>query len=316
MDGRNIKPPRFGYNSSVCMNKPDKKDYLALIELAKAEDLGKGDITSDSVIPHDYQGCGDLVFRQAGVVCGLELVPAILQSYDKVLEWHRQANDGDFATVQQVVGRIEGPLRSLLAAERVVLNFLQRLSGIATQTARYVAEVIDSDAEICDTRKTTPGWRALEKYAVRCGGGRNHRIGLFDAVLIKDNHLAALGESDWLERLAVAVAKIQERESQPDFIEVEVDTLEQLEGVLAIEGVGRILLDNMDCSQMDRAVAMRDQRCSGRQVLLEASGGITLETVGAVGRCGVDLISVGALTHSAMSLDIALDLCDFEKTGR
>lgn len=296
------------------MNRLKKKDYCTLIEMAKSEDLGGGDVTSESVIPQDYQGCGDLVFRQAGVVCGLELVPAILQSYDTALQWDGKANDGDFATVQQVVGRIVGPLRSLLAAERVVLNFLQRLSGIATQTARYVTEVIDSDAAICDTRKTTPGWRTLEKYAVRCGGGTNHRIGLFDAVLIKDNHLAALGETNWLNSLKLAVVNIQDRKPAPDFIEVEVDTLEQLEGVLAIEGVSRILLDNMDCTQMRHAVDLRDKNCPNRPVLLEASGGITLKTVGAVGRCGVDLISVGALTHSAPSLDIALDLSGSEKT--
>jgi nicotinate-nucleotide pyrophosphorylase (carboxylating) len=285
------------------MEKPERESYLDLILKAKAEDFGGGDVTSRAVIASASQGSGFLVFREAGVVCGLALVCDILNEYG-ALAWKSDRADGEFVAAGECVGVIEGSLRSLLAAERLVLNFLGHLSGIATQTARYVAEVLDSDAQIYDTRKTTPGWRVLEKYAVRCGGGANHRMGLYDAVLIKDNHLAAMSGGDWLDKLSQAVAAARGQNPVPKFIEVEVDTLEQLQGVLAIEGVDRILLDNMDCELMRQAVALRGER----SVLLEASGGMALEKVGDVGRCGVDIISVGALTHSSPSLDIGLDL--------
>ena len=303
------------------MKKPEKNDYHDLIEKARTEDLGGGDVTGEATVPSGMVGQGEIRFRSAGVVCGLMLVEDILTVYGQTAGVARPTlcnarSDGEFVAAGECVGIIEGSLRTLLACERVVLNFLQRLSGIATQTARYVAEVVDSEAKVCDTRKTTPGWRALEKYAVRCGGGTNHRMGLYDAVLIKDNHLAALSGSDWPTKLIQAIANARGQKPVPAFIEVEVDTLEQLEQVLTLEGVDRILLDNMNCAQLCQAVALRDKMQPGdRRILLEASGGITLKTVGAVGRTGVDLISVGALTHSAASLDIALDLVSTNQAG-
>ena len=206
------------------------------------------------------------------------------------------------------MGVVSGSVRSLLAAERVMLNFLQRLSGIATMTACYAEAVRGTKAKICDTRKTTPGWRELEKYAVRCGGGFNHRHGLYDAVLIKDNHLAAWGMERLLENLQQVVEKVQRMRKKVDFIEVEVDNLEELRVVLSVTDVNMILLDNMTTEQIRSAVCLRDELCRDREILLEASGNITLDTIRAVAETGVDRISVGALTHSVRSLDIGFDL--------
>ena len=287
---------------------PFKEQYLELIKLAKAEDLGAGDVTCAVTIPAEQRGKAALVFREAGVLCGMYVAAEVLAAYDRKLRLHADAADGAKVAAGERVGVIEGPLRSLLAAERVVLNFLQRLSGIATVTAEYVGAVAEMKAKICDTRKTTPGWRALEKYAVRCGGGSNHRQGLFDAVLIKDNHLAALGADDLRDGLVEAVRRVKQYQRPVEFIEVEVDDLGQLAVVLEVEGVDMVLLDNMTVEQMREAAALRDASRVGKGMLLEASGGVGLDTVAAIAGSGVDRISVGALTHSVRNLDIGLDL--------
>jgi len=288
---------------------PRLEHYRQLIELAKAEDLGLGDVTSEVTIPASAQGSAAIVFRQDGMVCGMPVVAQVLHAYDSRLLLTEALSDGDMIRAGQSAGNIRGPLRALLAAERVVLNFLQRLSAIALLTSRYVQAVGNSRAAICDTRKTTPGWRELEKYAVRCGGGVNHRSGLYDAVLIKDNHLAAAGAGNLRQGILEALSRLQGYPRSVDFIQVEVDTLEQFDTVLTIEGIDMILLDNMTCAQLSQAVSRRDEAVvPPRQVLLEASGGITLTNVAAVARTGVDRISIGALTHAVCNLDIALDL--------
>jgi nicotinate-nucleotide pyrophosphorylase (carboxylating) len=203
--------------------------------------------------------------------------------------------------------RVRGPLRSLLSAERVILNFLQHLSGVATQTQRFVRRVEGTRASIYDTRKTVPGFRALDKYAVRAGGGRNHRTGLYDGLLIKDNHLAGVPLRDLPAFLANVVARSR-GESDARLIEVEVDTLEQLREVLKVDGIDVVLLDNMDCPRMEMAVALRDELGKKGKVELEASGGVTIETVRTIALTGVERIAVGAITHSAPALDIGLDI--------
>ena len=290
------------------MQAPNVKNYLTLIKLAIEEDLGKGDITSDVTIESDQLGCGQVVFREGGVLCGMPVVGEVLRHYNEQLGMKDTKSDGAVMSAGTVAATIEGPLRSLLAAERVLLNFLQRLSGIATKTAQFVEAIQGMRAKIYDTRKTTPGWRELEKYAVRCGGGCNHRQGLYDAVLIKDNHLANLPPGILKERLEEVIVQIHERSANPDFIEVEADTLDQLEEILQVKGVDMVLLDNMSPGKLSEAVALRDRLYPGREVELEASGGITLETVRAIAETGVDRISVGGLTHSVRSLDIGLDV--------
>jgi len=290
------------------MKVPELESYLSLIEMAKREDLGAGDVTSEATIEADRQGRGAIVFGEKGILCGMSVVEGVLRCYDKELVLEEALDDGESVAGGTVVGVAVGGVRSILAAERVALNFLGRLSGIATSTAEYVAAVKGTGVKICDTRKTTPGWRELEKYAVRCGGGVNHRYGLYDAVLIKDNHLAALGKCDLRRAVAEAVKKIGEGQREAAFIEVEVDSLEQLRLVLQVEGVDMVLLDNMTERQLREAVAIRDEMGLGGKVLLEASGGVTMSNVRQIGRTGVDRISVGALTHTVRSLNVGLDL--------
>ena len=290
------------------MEPPEIEHYQTLLELAKQEDLGRGDITSEVTIGLDESGSGKLVFREAGVLCGIPVAAEVLRHYSEHLAMKDVKSDGTYIPAGTAAATIQGPLRSLLSAERVLLNFLQRLSGIATKTAQFVEAIQGTRAKIYDTRKTTPGWRALEKYAVRCGGGCNHRQGLYDAVLIKDNHLVHQAPGNLKERLEAVIVRIQERSPRPAFIEVEADRLEQLAEVLEVKGVDMVLLDNMPPAKLSEAVRLRDQICTDREVALEASGGITLETVRAVAETGVERISVGALTHSVRSLDIGLDV--------
>ena len=297
------------------VSPPNPASYAELIELARREDLGAGDVSSELTISAEQVGSGELVVREGGVVCGLPVVAKVLACYDEGLSLEVRVDEGQEVVAGTAIAKLAGSLRSLLAAERVMLNFLQRLSGIATTTAEYVSAVEGLKVEICDTRKTTPGWRDLEKYAVRCGGGCNHRYGLYDAVLIKDNHLAALGGGDLAVRLREALQGLKGYSQKPDFVEVEVDDLEQLGQVLQVEGVDMVLLDNMTSDELCRAVAMRDEWCGGRGVdhcggrlLLEASGNVTLATVRQLAETGVDRISVGALTHTAGSLDVGFDL--------
>ena len=275
----------------------------ALIALAVAEDMGaEGDVTSRATIPADAEGLGIFVARAPGVLAGLPVVGKLAAEFGIDDGWLGYLVDGAPLAAGSRIGRLEGPMRSILAMERIALNFLQRLSGIATLTAQFVDRVAGTKAAILDTRKTTPGWRALEKYAVRCGGGRNHRMGLYDAVLIKDNHLAWLGHDP--DPIGRAIEAARRLAPGAKFLEVEVDSLDQFDRALAF-GAEIILLDNFGANDLREAVRRRD--AAGSPALLEASGGITLETVADLAASGVDRISVGALTHSAPALDIGLD---------
>jgi len=296
-------------------------DWRRLLTLALAEDLGdtsgngpRGDVTTSAVAPPEAAGRTAIVARQAGVVAGLPAVGTTLQQVDAALTFRAAAADGDRVTPGAEVGRIKGPAAAILTVERLLLNLLGHLSGIATLTRRYVDAIAGTGARIYDTRKTTPGWRRLEKYAVRCGGGYNHREALFAAVLIKDNHLALGAESEgsgvrfspaeavgrarrWLEQQHGAAGEW--------IVEIEVDTLEQLEAVLPA-GPDIVLLDNMVPPTLREAVALRDR--VRPEIELEASGGVELGVVRAIALSGVERISIGALTHSAPALDLGLDM--------
>jgi nicotinate-nucleotide pyrophosphorylase (carboxylating) len=264
--------------------------------LALDEDLGgTGDITTDWIIPHDARSEAAIVARQTGVVAGLDLAEAAFRLLDPSVRFTRTISDGGKVAAGGQIAAVAGKTRALLTAERAALNFLGRLSGIATLTASYVNAVAGTGARIASTRKTTPGLRALEKYAVRAGGGVNHRFGLYDAVLVKDNHIAAAGSlAKALERLKASVGHLVR-------IEVEVDTLDQLSEALQFP-IDAGLLDNMDVETLQKAVKLVDGR-----VVTEASGGVTLETVREIARSGVNVISVGALTHSPDNLDSSLE---------
>jgi nicotinate-nucleotide pyrophosphorylase (carboxylating) len=265
-----------------------------VVRASLAEDLGSGDVTTDATVDEAATGTAVLVTRAPGVIAGLDAVEAVFRALDPDVEVERLAEDGDVLHGAAPVVRVNGSLRAILTGERTALNLLGRLSGIATATRRYVDAVEGTGVAILDTRKTTPGLRALEKQAVAAGGGRNHRFGLDDGVLVKDNHLAATGSiRSAVERLRTVTDLA---------IEVECDTLEQLQDALAV-GADAILLDNMSLEELRRAVAVTDGRAR-----LEASGGVTLETVRAIAETGVDEISVGALTHSAPALDVSLEL--------
>lgn len=292
--------------TQISWDAETEAQWRQLVRLALAEDLGRhGDLTTLALVAPDQQGQAVVAPRQAGVLAGLRGVPLLLQEVDPRLQWTAMVEDGQAVSAGQVVGRIEGPAQGILACERILLNLVGRLSGIATLTRQYVEAVGGAGAAIYDTRKTTPGWRRLEKYAVRCGGGRNHRTGLFDAVLIKDNHLAFCRG-----RLSPAQAVHQARNylqriGRPDaLVEIEVDRLDQLEEVLPA-GPDVVLLDNMAPAELRQAVSRRN--ALNPQVALEASGGVRLETVRQIAQTGVERISVGALTHSAQSLDVGLD---------
>jgi nicotinate-nucleotide pyrophosphorylase (carboxylating) len=278
------------------------------------EELGRRfDWTTIALVPDGATGAATLVARKAGIAAGLAAVPAVLDEMDITAQWRPDVADGTQVTAGARLAQISGQARDLLTSERLLLNLVGRLSGIATLTRRYVEAVAGTGARIYDTRKTTPGLRRLEKYAVRCGGGTNHRTGLFDAVLIKDNHLAfaaaagiACSPREAVERARAFVAEMlpESPEAADMLIEVEVDTLEQLRDVLpALPDV--VLLDNMTPAVLREAVELRDR--TAPQVELEASGGVDLSTVAAVAASGVERISVGALTHSAASLDVGLD---------
>ena len=269
------------------------------VVFALAEDIGSGDVTTLAAVPETAQASAVVRAREPLVVAGLALAEAAFRELSTSVYVTRPIEDGDRVTEGKPLLQVAGPARALLSAERVALNFLQRLCGIATITAQFVEAIKGTRAQILDTRKTTPGWRRLEKYAVTCGGGRNHRIGLFDMVLIKDNHLAALRNEP---PNAIAAAVQRARAKYPGLkVEVEADTLEQVEQAVAA-GAEIVLLDNMNLVQLRRAV----QSCKDR-ALTEASGGVTLAGVRAIAETGVDFISVGALTHSARAVDIGLD---------
>lgn len=272
--------------------------FEPLIEAALREDLGRaGDVTTDAIVSPEAQAAGAIVARQAGCVAGLEVARATFQALDSGFEWSPEVEDGSTVGPGTELGRVAGRARALLTAERVALNFLGHLSGIATATRSMVLACESSRATIVCTRKTTPGLRTLEKYAVRAGGGRNHRFGLDDAVLIKDNHVALAGG------VIEAIDRARRHSGHMVKIEVEVDTLEQLKEALSSE-VDAVLLDNFSLADLRTAVAL----AAGKGVLTEASGGIDPRTVADVATTGVDLISVGWLTHSAPALDVSLEL--------
>ncbi len=287
------------------MKKLDLNRVQTLIEMAVEEDFGGGDPTSEITIADDVIAKANIVTREEIVVCGMEIVGEVLKHYDKRFKLRVLIKDGARANVANRLGVIEGPLRSMLSSERVVLNFLQRLCGISTMTWKFVSAVRGTKAKIYDTRKTIPGWRYLEKYAVRCGGGYNHRMSLGDAVMFKDNHIAQLGRNLKTE-LRKMVAEARKRKGVK-FVVVEVDHVDhQLNRILTVPGIDVILLDNMGQWQLKHAVEMRNEMC-GKKPLLEASGGVTLNNVLAIAKCGVDRIAVGAVTHSAAAADIGLD---------
>jgi nicotinate-nucleotide pyrophosphorylase (carboxylating) len=283
----------------------DVSEFATLIDLAVEEDYGRGDPTSELTVGENVQAKGHIVAREQIVVCGMEVVREVLKRYDKRLKLRVLIKDGQSAEVADRLGTIVGPLRSMLSAERVALNFLQSLSGISTMTWKFVSAVRRTKAKIYDTRKTTPGWRYAEKYAVRCGGGYNHREGLGDAVMFKDNHIAQLGRH-LVPRLKKLVVEARKRKGVK-FIVVEVDHVDnQLDRVLKVPGIDIVLLDNMGQWQLKHAVEMRNEMC-GRKPLLEASGGVNLSNVLTIAKCGIDRIAVGAITHSAVAVDIGLD---------
>lgn len=268
----------------------------AAVSAALAEDLGLvGDLTTSATVPPDARAAAAIAARKPGIVAGLAVAAAAFRALDPTVTFRGAAPDGASVAPGAIIAHVAGNARALLAAERVALNFLGRMCGVATLTRHFVDAVAETPARIADTRKTTPGLRAFEKYAVRCGGGVNHRTGLFDAILIKDNHIIAAGGLDAAIQGARAVAGHMVK------IEVEVDTLDQLDIALKYP-IDAVLLDNMTLDQLREAV----RRAQGR-VLLEASGGVTLETVRSIAETGVALISVGALTHSAPALDVGLD---------
>jgi nicotinate-nucleotide pyrophosphorylase (carboxylating) len=275
--------------------------------MAIEEDLGRGDKTSEILFKDDDKDKATIISREEIVVCGMDIAGEILKCYDERLKLTIRLNDGQPAHVGNKLGVIEGPLRPMLSSERVMLNFLQRLSGIATTTRKYVRAIQGTKARIYDTRKTMPGWRLLEKYAVRCGGGYNHRLGLYDGILIKDNHLAELGR-DFQQKLRKIIAEAKQVKGVK-FVAVEVDHVDhQLNYVLEIPDIDIVLLDNMGQWQLKHAVEMRDKMCGkNKKPLLEASGNITLSNVSAIAQCGIDRIAVGAITHSAKAVDIGLD---------
>ena len=287
------------------MKSLNLKNVSKLIDMAIEEDYGGRDPSSELMIPASLKGKAYIITREEIVVSGMNIAKEVLKRYDPKLKLKILKRDGQLAKVADRLGVIEGPIRSMLTAERVVLNFLQRLCGIATMTYKYVHAVRGTKAKIYDTRKTIPGWRELEKYAVRCGKGHNHRSSLSEAVMFKDNHIVQLSKNltPKLKKLVGEAKKIE----SVKFICVEVDHVDdQLNYVLKVPGVDVVLLDNMGQWQYKHAVEMRNKMC-GSKPLLEASGGITLNNVRQIALCGVDRISVGAITHGAVSVDIGLD---------
>jgi nicotinate-nucleotide pyrophosphorylase (carboxylating) len=283
-------------------NTIERAEAKRLLHWGLNEDIGKGDITSEAVIDPGRQSTCAIVARQPGVVAGLEILPILRDLFRHGFEFELLRDDGPVEKGDHLA-RCFGPTHTILAVERTTLNFLCRLSGIATLTARYVEAIRGTPAVICDTRKTTPGWRYLDKYAVRIGGGTNHRIGLFDAILIKDNHLADIARHE-TRPLEVAVRLARQAVRAGTIVEIEVDSLIQLDQALHAHP-DIVLLDNMTTENLSLAVEMRNQIAPN--VLLEASGGVNLQTVRSIADTGVERISVGAITHSAPILDLALD---------
>lgn len=274
----------------------NKRELQRKIEEWLHEDLGFGDITTMSTIPESERGTGILYAKEAGIVAGLPIAQQVFETVDPDLVFTAKVEEGARVESGAQIAEVSGSVRSILSGERLALNLLQRLSGIATQTNEFVRAVEGTKARVVDTRKTTPGLRFLEKYAVRVGGGHNHRFALYDAVMIKDNHIKGAGG------IAQAVAAARANIPHTMTVEVEAETLEQVQEALDA-GADIIMLDNMSNAQMAEAV-----RLIGGRAVVEASGGVNLETIGSIAKTGVDIISVGALTHSVKAFDISLDL--------
>ena len=296
-------------------------DCLKLIEMALTEDIGASnldagvDCTTDSIVPKEAAARAAFVSRADGVVCGVEIAKLAIEHFASKLKLEVEVEDGQVIKPKQTIAVMVGPAHDILTMERTCLNFMCRLSGISTLTGQYATEIKGTKACVLDTRKTTPGWRRLEKYAVACGGGENHRMGLYDAIMLKDNHLAfyrsLVEDNDDTIPTTIKIARqwIDDNASKlpngkKTILQLEVDTLEQLEIALATD-CDIILLDNMDCERLKKSVAMRDAKAP--KILLEASGGVNLKTIGEIAKTGVERISVGALTHSAVNFDIGLD---------
>ena len=278
------------------MSSLQRNQIEAVVAMALAEDAPFGDVTSQTFVPASTTATAELVAREPGVFAGAEVFEVAMTTLDDTVKVTALAADGDHFTAGQSLARVEGPARAILQAERVALNLVQRMSAIATLTATYVAAVVGTKARVVDTRKTTPGLRALERYAVRCGGGHNHRYSLSDAVMAKDNHLAVVDD------IGAAIRRARAELPHTMHIEVEIDRLDQLAAVLEA-GPDTIMLDNFSLDDLAEGV----RRIDGRAIV-EASGGITLDTIRAIAETGVDVISVGALTHSVAALDLGLDI--------
>ncbi|NQU17261.1 MAG: carboxylating nicotinate-nucleotide diphosphorylase [Candidatus Saganbacteria bacterium] len=272
------------------MNKSIKN----LIKMALAEDVGGGDITTNAVIPQKTRAEAKIIAKESGVIAGLPLAYLIYEVLDKKVQFICKIKDGSSVKKGTIIAKVKGPARSILSGERLVLNFLQHLSGIATLTNQFVVRVKGSRVKILDTRKTTPLWRGAEKYAVLAGGGSNHRFGLYDAVMIKDNHIEIMGG------IANAVGACRD---MPEPIEIECKNISEVKQAISA-GVGRILLDNMNLKTLRKAVGL----CKKAKIRTEASGGVNIKTVRSIAKTGVDAISIGALTHSAKALDISLEI--------
>ncbi|WP_234041944.1 carboxylating nicotinate-nucleotide diphosphorylase [Persicirhabdus sediminis] len=278
-----------------------------LIDLALVEDIGTGDVTTEYFVPEGKEVTAYVMSKGEGIVAGVAVAMEVFERVDRNLKVEALLTDGAEISYGEYIIKITGSARSILTAERTVLNFLQQLSGEATKTSTFVKLTEGTKAKILDTRKTTPGWRYLEKMAVRAGGGTNHRMGLYDRAMVKDNHLVAEGG---LPAIQDAINKLAEEKPHVQ-IELEADTLEQVESFLKLDGVDYILLDNMTNEQMRQALEMRGD---AEKPLMEASGGVTLETVRGIAKTGVDFISVGALTHSAIALDISMEFYEKESS--
>ena len=291
----------------------DLEKIRDIVQLAIKEDIGAGDITSKIFIPDGFETEGVIIAKEAGIVAGLPVAGYVLSQIDENLIFTSNIEDGSRVKKGTIIGSVKGLTLSLLSAERLVLNFLQRLSGIATATNRFAEKIKGYRTQIMDTRKTAPGWRYLEKYAVRVGGGINHRMGLYDQILIKDNHLKAMGSEKENGTISRLVRKAREQIENGMLIEVEVEDLCQIKDVVDA-GVDTILFDNMEPSKIREAVDIvreiekNQDAGTGKAILTEASGNITIENVEEYADAGVDRISVGAITHSARALDISFDI--------
>lgn len=274
---------------------------VRLVQIALAEDIGSGDVTTEATVHADRSATASLRMKEDAILCGTSIAQLVATEVHRDLAIDWKYSEGESIPNGTTIGRVHGPLGAMLTAERTILNFLQRMTGVATLTNRFVLEVAGTGARVTDTRKTIPGWRRIDKYCVSVGGGVNHRVGLYDMAMIKDNHIAACGSIQ--EAIRRTSASMSKPGFPPPLIEVEVTSLEQLEDVLACAGATRVMFDNMSCDEMARGVNM-----VGGRLVTEASGGVTLATIRNVAMTGVDFISVGAITHSAPATDISLDV--------